>query len=190
MKRILIVATGIVGVAALPAGSFGATAQQAADADLDSKVRELEERVAKLERLVAAMPYVAPGKTLAERERELAVATQRLQHSERLAAKRYVSSMELEADKLEVEKARLAIELAKSAEGRDRLALQIQLVEAEVALKIALSRLEHSERLAAKGYVARGKVELDKLAAERARLQVESMKAMLSGKVDEQPKDE
>jgi multidrug resistance efflux pump len=146
---------------------------QDSQTEIEKRLGELEQRVDRLERRLVVTPE------LTKAESRLAAAREKLEHTERLYKKGYVSELQVEADRLAVAKARQELQLAKADRTRRHALLEIDVLQAEHKLAIATERLRFRERLRIKGYVTDSQVQTDKIAAERARRELERAQARL-----------
>ena len=78
-----------------------------------------------------------------------------------------------------IELANLRLELASMAADQAEFAASIQLFEAQASLNLAVQRLQHSERLAARGYITDEQLRADQLDVERLRSRVDSIQNRL-----------
>jgi len=175
--------------------SLHATGGQDVAPDLAKRITELEKRVAKLERLLL-VDALASTSTVSEAEAKLVAAEERLQYSQRLHGKGYVSKTDLDADRAGVLKARRQLELAKAAQDDITKVLEIEVLEAEHNLAVATQRLEYTERLAAKNYATEAAVKAEKLTVEKAFKELVRVEAKLQvhqeptkGSRDDEKKD-
>ncbi|HUG91399.1 MAG TPA: prenyltransferase/squalene oxidase repeat-containing protein, partial [Planctomycetaceae bacterium] len=100
--------------------------------------------------------------------RKLALAEDQLQHAERMQSKGFVTPREVEAARLDVLKARRDVERARAGREDAKEVLEIDVLVAEHNLTAATERLQHTERLAEKGFVSPAQVEAARLDVEAA----------------------
>lgn len=148
--------------------------------DLKGEIVGLNERVATLERLLLTQIIETSPENTRHLQLAVEVAEDQLAHSENLLQKGYVSEYQVQADRFTLERAKLRLELASMAADTAEVSATIQLFEAQAKLDLAMQRLEYSQRLVSRGYVTQSQVRADELDVERARAQVELIKAELT----------
>ena len=178
MNAVKLSSVSCMSVALLFVSPVQQNRKPASDGELAAKVRQLEKRVARLERLLLVVrPSVR--KTLSEAEQGLGVAKQQLEFSERMARKGYITQLELAGARYAVEKARKQLALAKGEATAQRTEVEIQVLEAEHNVTAATEKLQISKRMVAKGYLTQLELQGAKLAVERARLELREAKVRL-----------
>ena len=158
-------------------------------ANLESRVRMLEQRVSTMERLLAVkltpskLGDAPAEKTVEQWQRHVATTERRLEHSTRMARKGYLSQFELFEDQLSVLWAKRQLALAKSdAATAKTISLKIEVLEAERNLAKASAYLKLTRVNARYGIGSRGygsQVAALKQAVDEANKQLQQAKAEL-----------
>lgn len=114
----------------------------------DGRVEKLEQRVDRLEEIL----FNTVRLTVFDAERKLAEAEQRLENSQSLFIKGFITDQQLQQDRYRVERAKQELKLAKSERGGRKISMEIEVMEAKRNLEVASQRLEFTERLAKRGF--------------------------------------
>ena len=109
-------------------------------------------------------------------EARLAAAQEKLQHTDRLHKKGYVTRFQLDADRFAVARAQQELQRARGQANDVKTAHEIEVLDAEHNLAIATERLRHSERLFKRGFATDIRVKADRIAVETARRRLEATK--------------
>jgi multidrug resistance efflux pump len=173
MQRAILTAFG---AALFAACSLRPASGEESQADLRRQVDDLERRVLALEQILGG-PTLSDAVSLAQAS--LSAAEEKLQHTERLFQKGFVSKVQLEADRFQVARTRKELEAAKAARNANKLFLEIEVLTAEQVLAIASTKLEFTEKLFKKGFTTEAEVKTNRLKVENARRQLERAKAAL-----------
>lgn len=174
-----LVSTGLLVMLLLIADGRGQTEPQNPRVDLAERVQKLEERVAWLESQMGHLCAEDAALARINAEHELTIAEERLEQSERLAAHGYISSSQLQADRLAVEIARRELQLANVDSQNEREVAHLAVLNAEASLRQAEIRQEHSQRLLEKGYVSEAAAAQDEAAVLRAKKLLEAAELKL-----------
>ena len=197
MNRIALVGAALASLAMLVASLSDADAQRRyyggrakfpmfgqSTQDLVRRLEHLEQRVRILESVVelptpdARTP--AMGMSVEQAELQLANAEERLQTLQSLYRRGSASKAELEANRFELERARLLVKLSVATRDErptEQITAAIAINRAEQNLAIAKRGLDLMRRLAAKGFVLPANIDSHERAVEVAQRRLEQAKA-------------
>ena len=140
----------------------------------DKKIKELELRLERLEKIVLATSKL----TVLEAERQLERALQEFEHSERLFIKGFITDNQLAQDRFQLQLAEQEVLLAKNAKNARKIAMEIDLMRAKNGLRVAKENLERSERRANRGFSSITEIEVHRkqITIAQKRLEVAQMR--------------
>jgi multidrug resistance efflux pump len=127
-------------------------------AEKDGQISELQARIERLEKVVFATSKLS----VYEAERQLEKAKQRLDYSQRLLIKGFITDSQLNQDRFEVDRAVSELRLAKSSVDVRQKSARIDLMQAKQNLIRAQEQLKFSENLANRGYSSKTEIEGNK----------------------------
>lgn len=170
-----LVATGLSVLVLAVLISSPPARSQPPNKELEKRVEQLEQKVAQLERLLR-LQTVTIAASVPHAEARLASAQEKLQHTDRLHKKGYVTRFQLDADRFAVARAQQELQLARGQANDVKTAHEIEILDAEHNLAIATERLRHSERLFKRGFATDIRVKADRIAVKNARERLEATK--------------
>jgi len=141
----------------------------------EQRIKLLEARMERLEKIVFATSKLS----VYEAVRQLAESKLRLKNSERLFFRGFLADIDLQQDRFVVDRAQRELELAQSSINGRVLATEIDVMQAEQALRRAQASLEQSENYARRGFATQTTIENGKTQVEVAKRQLDIAKKRL-----------
>ena len=92
--------------------------------------------------------------SVAQAERRLADAQQVSSHSEKLFAKGFITEAQLQQDRFDLEQAQQELKLANTERRQQKIAAEMDILNAKQNLTEAKQRLEYTQQLTGKGFAS------------------------------------
>ena len=141
----------------------------------DDRIDRLEKRVAILEKILFSSVKLETKRA----ERLLADRKARLKNSRKLFARGLITEFQLQQDRMQVEEAERELALATAQSNQKRLASELEVLDAEQRLKVAIKELEFSQNLARRGFATKTEVERLERLVDEATQNLEHVKIKL-----------
>ncbi len=148
------------------------------ETDKDQKIRDLERRLDRLEKIVLATSQLS----VLEAERQLTRMQQQFEHSERLFIRGLINEAQFSQDRFELQLAKRELLLAKNTKHARKISMEIDFMRAKNRLRVAKENFDRSKRFSIRGLSSPQEVEINRRqigiaekALEVARLRLEAI---------------